>query len=185
MKTVLNPTQQHQLLTIARQALEQYVRSGKPLAVKTQDQSLSANRAAFVTLKIGSKLRGCIGQLEADQPLDSLVASMAVAAGCHDPRFAPVSPEELNQITMAISVLSPLKKIADWRQVRCGQDGVCLELDGRKGVFLPEVATQNHLNRQQLLELLCTNKMDLPPTAYQDPHCRFYTFQCQTFQEQP
>ncbi|MBF0416279.1 MAG: AmmeMemoRadiSam system protein B [Magnetococcales bacterium] len=120
---------------------------------------------AFVTLKRSGTLRGCIGQLMPVAPLYQAVADNAVNAALHDNRFQPVTPDELNDMEVTISVLSPMRPIPSWEAFEVGKQGIVLSKNGRRAVFLPEVAGEQGWNREQTLTEL-SQKAGLPKDAW-------------------
>lgn len=135
------------LLDIARQSIAYGMEHRRPLPVDVQQYSdlLQSNGASFVTLEINHQLRGCIGTLEAYQPLVKDVADHAFAAAFQDPRFMPVSMEEIDQLDIHISILTAARPM-EFRseddlisQLRPGIDGLILEIGAHKGTFLPSV----------------------------------------------
>lgn len=144
---MLSDTQRKQLIDIAWQSLRHGLTQDSPLQVDetTLDETLSAPGASFVTLHRFAQLRGCIGSLEPHRPLAIDVAQNAFSAAFRDPRFPPLSQDELEGLTLEISVLGrPEAMIFSseqdlLRQLRPGVDGLILELDGRRGTFLPSV----------------------------------------------
>jgi len=135
------------LLDVARQAIAQYLTHHRtlPIDVVCYSPALQQRRASFVTLKIDDDLRGCIGTLIARRALVADVAENAVSAAFRDPRFSPLSPSELEQLDIHISVLSPPQPMAVTSeqdlldQMRPGVDGLVLEDGRRRGTFLPAV----------------------------------------------
>ncbi len=135
------------LLVIARASIEHGVKHGSPLPVDPAQEppELGAERAAFVTLHLHGKLRGCIGSLEAHRPLAEEVAGQAFAAAFEDPRFSPVTPDEAGQLAIHISILTPPEPLpcrdeSDLlNQLRPGRDGVILQEGHRRATFLPSV----------------------------------------------
>ena len=119
-----------------------------------------------MTLYRGNELRGCIGSVEPQGPLADLVARMATAAATRDPRFSPLTPEELHGLRVEISVVSPALAVAP-DEVDPATHGVCISHAGRRAVFLPQVAVRHGWDRETLLAELCT-KADLPPDAWRD-----------------
>jgi len=107
---------------------------------------------------------------------------MAVAAS-QDNRFLPVTLEELPEIKIEISVLSPLKRISDSSQIKLGEHGVIIKQGFRGGTFLPEVAEQFNYNLEEFLSALCTYKAGLPPDAWRDPKTEIYIFTTQKIKE--
>jgi AmmeMemoRadiSam system protein A len=132
-------------------------------------------RGAFVTLEKHGQLRGCIGYIEARKPLYLTVAEMAVAAAFHDPRFPPVQQEEWPDITVEISILSPLHEIQDIQEIEVGRHGLYIVQGARSGLLLPQVATDYKWDRLTFLQQTC-HKARLPSNAWQDKQTRIYMF---------
>ena len=118
-------------------------------------KALGEERGAFVTLHKGANLRGCIGTFSDDRPLYDVVKEMAVSAAFKDPRFTPLRVEEFKAIWIEISALSPLRVITDIDEIEVGRHGICIAKRGCRGVLLPQVATENGLDRESFLELTC------------------------------
>jgi len=145
--TDINDSERAILLDIARQSIAHGLQYQSALQPGTEGCSslLQSPGASFVTLNLNQQLRGCIGTLEAYQPLIADVAEHAYAAAFKDPRFAPVSEKERSLLTIHISILTPAEPIqfsseADLiRQLKPGIDGLILEDDIHKGTFLPSV----------------------------------------------
>jgi uncharacterized protein len=135
------------LLALAKASIEHGIKTGSPLQVNLDDYpaELKEKRATFVTLKIKQQLRGCIGMLEAVRPLVEDIAMNAYAAAFKDPRFPPLQEHELENLDIHLSILSPAEPIAFSSEteliekIRPGIDGLILELDQRRGTFLPSV----------------------------------------------
>lgn len=179
---MLNEQQQARLLEIARQSMETFVREQETIEVTETDPELMRKCGAFVTLKKSGQLRGCIGHIEAVEPLYLTVRDMAIAGATQDWRFPPVIVEELSEIDIEVSVLSELEKITDVNQIEVGVHGVVLEKGGQKGVFLPQVAPEQGWNRVQLLDNLCAHKMGLPADAWREG-ADIYIYTAQVFGE--
>ena len=138
---------QQQLLRLARASIAHTLRHETDLQVQLDDfpPHLCCNRACFVTLKRGTQLRGCIGAMQATQPLVQEVVARAKDAAFNDPRFEPLQPHELDQLTIHISVLNPMEPLTFTnrddllRQLRPGIDGLLVEDGSNHGTFLPEV----------------------------------------------
>lgn len=145
--TSLNPTLRQTLLQTAAASIQHGLESGSPLTVALDEQptELQQTRATFVTLNRHDRLRGCIGHLEAIQPLIIDVAENAFAAAFHDPRFPPLTKPELHGLEIHLSILSPSQPLAFSSEeelismLRPGVDGLILEDVGRRGTFLPSV----------------------------------------------
>jgi len=184
----LPPQDRSLLLNLARDSIRQGLESGHPLQIRLEDypQSLQARRAAFVTLNRRGALRGCIGHLEAIQPLVADVAENAFAAAFRDPRFPPLTANELDDLEIHISVLSPATPLtfsseADLlHQMRPGIDGLILEDGPHRGTFLPSVWE----SLPQPLEFLRHLKMKagLPADHWSD-HVRVYRYETESFGE--
>lgn len=145
--TGLNEEQQRTLLGIARESIRLGLETGRPLRVQPldYDEALRARGAAFVTLHIFGQLRGCIGHLEAMQPLVIDVADNAFAAAFRDPRFPPLAATELDRVHIEISVLTPAQPLSFSSEaellalIEPGRDGLILEDGQARGTFLPAV----------------------------------------------
>ncbi|EIJ41563.1 uncharacterized protein, PH0010 family [Beggiatoa alba B18LD] len=145
--TSFTESQQQTLLSIAREAIQQHLKTGKTFIIdpKGFDEALQVIRAPFVTLTINRQLRGCIGTLIALQPLVHDVAHYAQAAAFHDPRFPPVTLAELPQLDIHLSILNPAEPLLFTdemdllRQLRPQVDGLIFEAQGHKATFLPSV----------------------------------------------
>jgi AmmeMemoRadiSam system protein A len=180
---MLSKMQQQQLLEIARQALVCRLQN-KPLPkFSPQDSALQQKLGAFVTLKNHGQLRGCIGCFNPDKPLYQVVQEKVVDAGINDPRFYPVDVDELKNLSIEISVLSPNIKIDDWRKIKLGKHGVVVQKGSRGGTFLPQVATETGWDLETFLSNLCTHKAGLPADSYKDPRTDIYVFTAQIFGE--
>lgn len=128
-------------------------------------------------------MRGCLGNFtgDTDEPLWRNVMKMAVAAASQDPRFLPVSAEELPYLQYEVSVLSPLKKISDWHEIQLGKHGVEIKKGMHSGVFLPQVAPETGWDLETFMGQLCSQKAGLPATCWQDKETEIYTFTAQVF----
>ena len=171
------------LLQIARATLEASV-SGQPLPTFSEGApGLNLRRGAFVTLTQRGQLRGCIGQFTSREPLYKVVSEMAVEASSHDYRFAPVTPGDLKEVKVEISVLSDPARIDDWRKHRLGTDGVIVRRGFASGVFLPQVATETKWDLETFLGELCSQKAGLPWDSYKEHDTQLLTFQADVFSE--
>ena len=170
----LTSAQQQRLLRLAREAIEMHFRSGSASVVSVDDPALNRRAGAFVTLWQGEQLRGCIGHTKADRPLYRVVQEMAVAAATRDTRFAPLSLDELGSLSVEIWVLSPLRRITSIEQVEAGKHGLVIAKDGRRGLLLPEVATERGWDRYELADAVCW-KAGLPAGCWR-AGAAMYTF---------
>jgi hypothetical protein len=188
----LDLPQQRSLLRLARTAIESYLSarggwaspadSQKIAECGDEDEALLQPAGAFVTLKERGELRGCIGTTEARGPLCAAVRDMAIAAAFRDPRFRPVTREELPRVTIEVSVLSPLRRVSGPAEVDIKKHGVVVEYNGRSGVFLPQVGRETGWSREVLLSELCEQKAGLPRDAWQHG-AALYVFTVQEFRE--
>ena len=108
-----------------------------------------------MTLKKKGELRGCIGRIIPDEPLCKIVGVMAIQAAFNDPRFNPLTADELKDIEIEISVLTPMKQVAGVSDIVVGRDGVLLSKNAHHAVFLPQVATEQGWSREEMLDNLC------------------------------
>lgn len=179
--SVLTIGEKKLLLDVARRALQIGVTRRESLADLPRDEVLSRPGGAFVTLRIRSRLRGCIGQLPSREPLVRVVAYCAKAAGLEDPRFEPVRAEELPEIEIELSILSPLMD-ATPEQIQPGKHGISVSRGLQRGVLLPQVAGQFHWDAKKFLEETCV-KAELAPDAWKDPATRIQIFTAEVFGE--
>ena len=143
----LDPEARSRLLELAHASIRHGLDHGRPLSVRAKDfpEPLRAQRASFVTLERQGALRGCIGHLEAVEPLVQDVAKNAFAAAFRDPRFAPLSESELAELALHISVLTPSTELEFESEqdliakLRPGIDGLILQEGAARGTFLPSV----------------------------------------------
>ena len=177
----LTNDQKTTLLKLARETISTYLTSQKIPDYTTDDPGLLLKSGAFVTLKENGELRGGIGQMQSELPLYRLVQEMAVAAATQDPRFQPLSKPELSQVTIEISVLSPLQLVTDLKQIEIGKHGLLIEQNGQRGVFLPQVPVEQGWDLGAYLENLCY-KAGLPGGCWQN-NPTLYSFTALVFGE--
>jgi AmmeMemoRadiSam system protein A len=176
--------QKKYLLRLARQTIEEYVRNGRRPEIKAPDDPvLVRDGAVFVTIHHKGQLRGCIGQMVAQEPLYKAVMDMAISAATRDYRFPPVKAQELGDIDIEISVLSPLKRIDDWRKIKLGEHGVYIRKGYNSGVFLPQVGRMPGFTLESFLGELCEQKAGLARDCYKDPDAEIYIFTVVEFDE--
>ena len=166
------------LLDIARTSVRAAVTGTSARAIECQDADLNTPCGCFVTLKNAGDLRGCIGQFVSEKPLHQLVCEMAAASATKDSRFFsnPITIDELDEIDIELSVLSPLEKTDDPSGLRLGIDGIYIVRAGRTGCFLPQVATETGWTTDQFLSYCCKHKAGLEPDAWKDPETEVYLF---------
>lgn len=168
----LSESEKETIYAIAKDTLEWCVapRGKTPFAFDkyTITDKLKLPTHSFVTLKIGEELRGCIGSLPpwSAEPMYLSVHQNAVSAALKDGRFRPVSVSELQEIKIHVSLLSPATDIATPEEFKIGEHGIIVEMNGRRGVFLPEVAVEQNWTREETLSYLCEHKAFLPVDAW-------------------
>jgi len=180
--------EQQQLLQLARAAVTHHLQQGTDLQVESADFAphLQELRACFVSLTDKAQLRGCIGGLQATQPLVQAVALNACNAAFRDGRFAPVKAYEFARLTIHIAVLNPMEPMAFTSredllcQLRPGVDGLFIEEGSKRGTFLPAV-WESLPNRQEFLQQLLL-KATLPPDYWSDG-LQIHRYTCSSFAE--
>jgi len=183
-KTTLSDPDKKELLQIARRTIEAYFKHGTVPKLSTPSEYLNKPGAAFVTLTNQGQLRGCIGYTAAIEPLFQTVADCAVQAATADPRFRvnPITADELPDIHIEISVLTPLQKVQSLNEIQVGRDGLMIFKGSYRGLLLPQVATEYGWNREEFLQQTC-RKAGLPADAYKSADAELYRFQAIVFDE--
>jgi len=171
---------QHRLLVLARRALEARVRREAPPA-PDRGGALEWPRGAFVSIHCRGGLRGCLGRLDTDQPLADTVAQLAASVSDSDPRFDPVRLGELDALDVEISVLTPDREVASISDVEVGRHGLIVEQGGRRGLLLPQVATEYGWDAETFVAHTCL-KAGLPGDAWRHG-ARIFVFEAQVFGE--
>ena len=183
MKELLNTKQRKELLKLARDTITFYLDEGKPLDRSTDDETLKEVMGVFVTLRRNHQLRGCIGNIIGTKPLYLGVRDMAIAAATQDPRFKTVTKDELEDIHIEISVLSPLKKVTSTDEITLGKHGVLVKDTYRSGVYLPQVATETGWSKVEFMNSLCGQKAGMESSAWKNGKCDIYIFNAEVFEE--
>jgi AmmeMemoRadiSam system protein A len=171
------------LLRIARMAIECRLSCKDIPEFEIDSETLKEKRGGFVTLEKRGQLRGCIGYIEARKPLYETVEEMALAAAFGDPRFPPLTAAEFKDVTVEISVLTPLKKITDVGEIEVGVHGIYMVSGYCSGLLLPQVAVRCKWDRKTFLRETC-RKAGLPPDAWQDRNTKIYIFSAEIFCEE-
>jgi AmmeMemoRadiSam system protein A len=183
-----------QLVRLARATLETQLlgtdaMDGALAALPQGRRDLDLLRGVFVTLnrtdpteieRLG-KLRGCVGQIFPVLPLRQAVAYAAVSAAIHDGRFPKVEPAELGKLEVELTILSPPKAVASWKEIKLGTHGIVIEKSGRRAVFLPQVPGEEGWTIEETLSHL-SRKAGLPADAWKDG-AAFSVFTGQVFHE--
>ncbi len=168
------------LLDSAESTVEHLRSTGRREPVPAKGSSaLDARRGIFVTLRQEEELLGCVGNVTGRETLAIDTAEMALAAALDDPRFQPAA-RTAGPIDIEISVLTPLRRVGDPSLVSCGRDGALLEIAGRSGLLLPQVAVEHEWSTEQFLAALARKSL-LGPRAWLDPRARLSVFEAQVF----
>jgi AmmeMemoRadiSam system protein A len=162
----LGTTEGAALLGIARAALRAQLGLG-PEPTLPAAGPLAEPRGAFVTLRVGGRLRGCVGTFTPAGSLAETVASMAKSAAAKDPRFEPVRASEVDDLDVHVSVLAPRRRMRDLAELVIGRDGVLVQHGWHRGALLPQVAVEEGWDRETFLARACL-KAGLPPHAWRD-----------------
>lgn len=180
----LAPAERAELLRIARQTVAATAKGDNPPKVDVDQlpAALRAKGACFVTLEEHEELRGCIGNMIADGPLYEAVVHNAISAAREDPRFPPVRPNEVDQLHIEISYLTPMQRVANPTEIVVGRHGLLMALGNRRGVLLPQVAYERGWSREEFLGETC-RKAGLPPDAWKQPAAEISSFEAEVFGE--
>jgi MEMO1 family protein len=177
----LNSEDKKLLLAFARKTIKQYLESETVPLARGFSQNVEKNIGAFVTLRKHKELRGCIGYMREDMPLCEVVGSMALQSAFNDQRFNPLSINELSQVEIEISALTPYMPIKSEGEIILGRDGVVVKKGGKQAVFLPQVAKEMGWNKEELLDNLC-RKAGLQAGEWKQD-AQLSTFQAEIFDE--
>ncbi len=167
------------LKELARLSIEKEFDAGVELPALPSER-LQEHYGVFVTLKKGGQLRGCIGNVLGDRPLWQAVRDMAVQSAFHDPRFPALSKEELEQVEIELSVLSPFEQCADVQQIEPGKHGLMIQKGMHSGLLLPQVAQEHGWDRETFLSQTCI-KAGLPAHTWQKNKVQIFCFQAEVF----
>jgi AmmeMemoRadiSam system protein A len=182
---MLDESQRQTLLRIARETIAAAV-DGRRLTWRPEevDETLRRPAGAFVTLTIEGELRGCIGSIVAVEPLYQAVATSARNAAFRDPRFFPLTKDELDRIELEISVMGPIERVTNVEDIVVGRDGLIISRGVQAGLLLPQVATDWGWGREEFLSQTCV-KAGLPKDAWQRPDTKIEKFSAEVFGEHP
>lgn len=171
------------LVEYARSVLERSVRGLPARVPENPPASVLVPTGAFVTLRQSNgRLRGCMGRITASQPLIQTIADCTVEAASRDPRFKPVTPQELPGLYVEISVLSPMEEVRS-EDVEVGRHGLLISVGLRHGLLLPQVADEWGWDRERFLDETCL-KAGLPRNAWRQG-ARIQAFTAEVFGETP
>lgn len=164
----------------ARDVLELDLRN-RPTSAAGPPDDQRPHSGAFVTLHKLARLRGCVGTLDEHQSRAAAVEYAAVAAACHDGRFAPVTIDELGGIRIEVSILSPPEPMRSIDDLVLGEHGIIVQRGRQRGLFLPKVASSHNLDKFALLARCCTEKAGLPADAWRDPATSVFLFRTESY----
>jgi len=176
----LTPVQRRALVELARQAAARAAAGEAPADPGPAPDGLDRPAAAFVTLRVARELKGCIGSFEARRSLWLTVSEMATAAASRDPRFAPLAPGDLGALAIEISVLSPARRVEGPADIEIGRHGLEVRRGWRRGLLLPQVATDHRLDRETFLGETC-RKAGLPKDAWRRAGTEVSVFEAEVF----
>ncbi len=179
--TPLQASEKKSLLAFARESIQRYLTTQTVPLARSFPPRMSFPQGAFVTLKKAGQLRGCIGHIPGDIDLGQTVGAMALQAAFNDPRFPPVQLNELKNLEIEISVLTPMKPVANADAIVVGRDGVLMSKAGTSAVFLPQVAVENNWDRAEMLGNLC-RKAGLAENCWKHG-AQFEVFQAEVFSD--
>ncbi len=179
----LSESERLAVLHLARQAVTEAVSRGQIFADIPSDGFFAQPRGVFVSLHIGKRLRGCIGVVEPEESLAHSVVRCAASAALQDSRFPAVRPDELSDLQIEISLLSPALPIRP-EEIEIGRHGLLISRGRQRGLLLPQVAVEHHFSAEQFLAETC-RKAQLPPDAWSDADTNICGFTCEVFLDEP
>ena len=177
---MLTDVQKEALLALARATAESAAAGEPPGGPGPAPEGLAAPGAAFVTVRVSGELRGCIGTFEARDALWDTVHEMATAAATRDPRFAPLGTRDLPGLSVDVSVLAPARRVRDQAEIEVGKHGLEIRRGRRRGLLLPQVATDHALDREMFLAETC-RKAGLPAGAWREADTEIWAFEADVF----
>jgi AmmeMemoRadiSam system protein A len=180
----LSPADKQLLLQVARDSIAAQLKGKAATKVRATSPVLEECRGAFVSLHRRGQLRGCIGYIDAVKPLLQTVMEMAPAAAFQDPRFRPVGMDELADLEIEISVLTPMRLVKSTDEIEVGKHGLYIVKGHNRGLLLPQVASQYRWDRRTFLEQTC-HKAGLPPNAWEDSATQIFIFRAEIFDDHP
>ncbi len=166
------------LLKIARETIVEYINTGKTLQYDNKELPTAIIQSAgvFVSLhKKNGELRGCIGRFDSDEPLYRLIQLMAISSATRDFRFNPVTMDEMSDVEIELSVLSPLHMIQSPDEIELGKHGIYMKKENKSGTLLPQVAVQNDWTKEQFLGHCSRDKAGIGWDGWKDAELYVYT----------
>ncbi|HSO88840.1 MAG TPA: AmmeMemoRadiSam system protein A, partial [Draconibacterium sp.] len=180
---ILSPSDKKMLLLLAREIIENHLNRKETPQINedTLSEAIKSSCGAFVTLTKKDKLRGCIGRFMATEPLYQVVQEMALSAAFEDTRFSAVKMNELNEIEIEISVLTPLKHISSIDEFELGKHGIYMIKNGQSGTFLPQVAHDTNWDKEEFLGHCARDKAGIGWDGWKDAD--LFTYEAVVFSE--
>ncbi len=169
--------------TFARRVIERIARQEDPSDADPPAFEPRDHGGVFVTLHKSGRLRGCMGILDSSVALPEAIRAAAVCAASEDPRFPRVSASELGLIDVEISIMSAPRPMGSVDELEIGRHGVIVRRGTRRGLFLPQVAVEHHMDKETFLARCCTEKAGLPATAWREPDTEVLTFTASVYHE--
>ena len=177
---------QQELIRLSREVIEVILR-GEQDSYKQEcnNSELQEKLGCFVTLKKNGELRGCVGLFSSDYPLWRTVQAVSVSSAFQDQRFEPVSLEELPDLEIEISILSPMQEISNpLEEIELGRDGIVITDKGGGGTFLPQVATEQGWTLEQFLGYCSRDKAGLGWDGWKSPTAKIFTYTTTIIEEE-
>lgn len=187
---MLSPAEQKELMDIAWKSMRRTVRGEDVEQPQGQSKSfnsesmLSQVMGAFVSLYNNGELRGCLGVIASETSLAETVSQLAGRSATEDPRFPSVTEDELDDIQIEISVLSPLREISAIEEIQVGKHGLFIVAGMYRGLLLPQVAVKHRWNVTRFLEETCV-KAGLPRDQWRHAETNIYIFSAQIIEQKP
>jgi AmmeMemoRadiSam system protein A len=180
---MLTESEKKFLLRVARTAIEDAVTGTSSAEAERIPPACLRHSGAFVTIHKAGELRGCIGYIEPVKPMVETVREVAEKAALEDYRFQQVAAEEVSQLEIEISVMSPLESMNDPSEIQVGVHGLVIELGPARGLLLPQVATEHGWDRETFLSQT-SRKAGLPMNAWKHPDAKIFIFSAEIFNEE-
>ncbi len=172
------------LLHCARKSMAYYLKNKKEMTMPLSDiPQFNVPAAVFVTLTLNGGLRGCIGTMEPRSSLLDAIVSFSVSAAFRDPRFKGLKEREFQKVKIEISILSPMSKVENYKDVQKGKHGVFIKKGISSGTYLPQV--WDHFDsREGFLSSLCAEKAGLPDDAWEEKSTEIYVYTVDSLKEE-
>ena len=177
----LSKRNKSQIKELVKLTLYDAVLENKKIDIDSQklDKQLLQNMGSFVTLHLNGKLKGCIGRFEPKEPLYKTIIDMTISASRYDNRFSPVTKEELKDIKIEVSVLTPRQRVYSIKEIEVGKHGIYIEYGNKNGTYLPQVAKDMGWNAQEFVKSCCEDKAGISLQNCKD--AKLYTYEAIVF----